>query len=259
MSQIGARGASVEATSLVGTSMQFQITDFKDGGRNIVLSRRRLLEAEGREARDATLRALERGKVVTGTVSAVRDFGAFVDLGGVDGLIPASEISHERGGAVADRITAGETVTVQVLEIKTDDKGQPRITLSLKALAQAPDRPAPAPAAKLAIGSVVKCRVVRIENYGVFAQVDGTEGKSGRGLIPVSELAVPRGTDLRKTFPEGTELTAKVLETGDGRLKLSVKGAKDAAERAEFEAHKEGIAAKGFGTLGDLLMKSTKK
>jgi small subunit ribosomal protein S1 len=259
MSQIGPRGATVDAQALVGTAMQFQITDFKDGGRNIVLSRRRLLEAEGREARDATLRTLERGKTVTGTVTAVRDFGAFVDIGGVEGLIPASEIAHERGGTVGDRITAGETVTVQVIELKTDDKGQLRITLSLKALTAAPARPAPPPTAKLAIGSVVKGKVVRVEAYGVFVQVDGTEGKSGRGLIPISELGVPRGADLRKGFPDGTELTAKVLETGDGRLKLSVKGAKDAAERAEFEAHKEGSAAKGFGTLGDLLKKASKK
>ena len=259
MSQIGARGSNVDAQSLIGTSMQFQITDFKDGGRNVVLSRRKLLEAEGREARDATLRSLERGKTVTGTVTAVREFGAFVDLGGVEGLIPGSEIGHERGVAVADRITAGETVTVQVLEIKTDDKGQPRITLSLKALVPAPEKPAKAPSAKLAIGSIVKGAVVRVETYGVFVQVEGTEGKSGRGLIPVSELGAPRGADLRKLFPEGTALTAKVLETGDGRLKLSVKGARADAERAEFEAHKEGVSAKGFGTLGDLLKKHGKK
>ncbi|HSQ62493.1 MAG TPA: 30S ribosomal protein S1, partial [Polyangiaceae bacterium] len=81
----------------------------------------------------------------------------------------------------------------------------------------------------------------------------------GRGLIPAAELGVARGTDLRRNFPEGTELTAKVLETGDGRLKLSVRGAKDAAERADFEAHREKAAAPAsFGTFGDLLKKSRK-
>src|SRR6202012_1341793 len=97
----------------------------------------------------------------------------------------------------------------------------------------------------------------RIETYGVFVQVDGTDGRDGRGLIPVSELDVPRGTDLRKSFPEGTPLTAKILETGDGRLKLSVRGAKEAAQRAEFEAHKDKAAApKTLGTFGDLLKKA---
>ena len=224
-----------------------------------MLSRRRLLEAEAREGRDAAIAGLEKGKTVRGTVTAVREFGAFVDLGGVEGLIPASEISYDRGAAVADRIKAGETVEAIVLDLKDDDKGQKRITLSLKALLPAPERPVRA-GAKLAIGSVVKSKVVRIETYGVFVQVDGSEGRDGRGLIPSSELNVPRGTDLRKHFPEGTELTAKVLETGDGRLKLSVKGALDAAERADFEAHRTQVAGPAaFGTFGDLLKKSQAK
>jgi small subunit ribosomal protein S1 len=255
-SQVSMRGGPAPA-ELVGQSLSFLVTEIKEGGKSIVLSRRKLLEAEAREGRDAAIAKLEKGKIVRGTVTAVREFGAFVDLGGIEGLIPASEIGHERGIAVADRIKAGETVEAQVLEIKDDEKGQKRITLSLKSLAPAPERPAPKPGAKLAIGAVVKGKVTRIENYGVFVQVDGTEGRDGRGLVPASELNVPRGTDLRKHFPEGTELTAKVLETGDGRLKLSVKGALDAAERADFEAHKDKAqATASFGTFGDLLKKS---
>ena len=100
-------------------------------------------------------------------------------------------------------------------------------------------------------------RVVRIESYGVFVQVSGTEGRDGRGLVPTSELDVARGADLRKAFPENTVLTAKVIENGGGRLKLSVKGAREAVERAEFEAHKDKAAApESLGTFGDLLKKS---
>ncbi len=257
-SQVALRGP-VDTKELIGQALNFLVTEIKDGGRSIVLSRRRLLEAEAREGRDAAIAGLEKGKTVRGTVTAVREFGAFVDLGGVEGLIPASEISYDRGAAVADRIKAGETVEAIVLDLKDDDKGQKRITLSLKALLPAPERPVRA-GAKLAIGSVVKSKVVRIETYGVFVQVDGSEGRDGRGLIPSSELNVPRGTDLRKHFPEGTELTAKVLETGDGRLKLSVKGALDAAERADFEAHRTQVAGPAaFGTFGDLLKKSQAK
>ena len=107
---------------------------------------------------------------------------------------------------------------------------------------------------KVAIGSVVKATVERIETYGVFVQVEGMRGKAGRGLIPVSETGTQRGTDLRKAFPEGSEVRAKVLETGDGKLKLSLKAAKDADERADFEQAKaKGAAPKSLGTLGDLL------
>lgn len=261
MSQIAQRGG-VEAATFVGQTLSFLVTEIKDG-RSVVVSRRKLLEAEGREMRERALSSLEKGKVVRGTVTAVREFGAFVDLGGIEGLVPASELSHERGVAVADRIKAGEQIEAQVIEIKDDDKGQKRITLSLKALLPAPERPAAKAGAgggaKLAIGAIVKGKVVRIENYGVFVQVDGTEGREGRGLVPAAELGVPRGADLRKTFPEGTELTAKVLETGDGRLKLSVRGAKDEAERADFEAHRgKAAAGKSLGTFADLLNKKKK-
>ncbi len=256
MSQISAQRGSVDAKELVGESLSFLVTELKDGGRSIVLSRRRLQEAEAREGREETLRTLEKGKLVRGTVTAVRDFGAFVDLGGIEGLIPASEISHERGVPVSDRIRAGEVVEAQVLDIRDDEKGQKRISLSLKALLPAPERAPQKVGTRPTIGAIVKGKVVRIEHYGVFVQVDGTEGREGRGLVPAAELGVPRGTDLRKSFPEGTELTAKVLETGDGRLKLSVKGAKDAAERAEYETHREKASApSGFGTFGDLLKK----
>src|SRR5205823_2576507 len=126
------------------------------------------------------------------------------------GLIPKSEAGQRA-------LEAGEVVEAQVLEIKADDKGQTRITLSLKALLPAPERPTKTVgSSKLAIGAIVRGKVARIEAYGVFLQVEGVDGREGRGLIPAAELGVARGVDLRKTFPEGTELTAKVLETGEG-------------------------------------------
>ena len=106
------------------------------------------------------------------------------------------------------------------------------------------------------IGGVVSGVVERIETYGIFVAVDGTKGRGGRGLVPNAELGVPRGTDVRKTFPEGTRVTAKVLETGDGRLRLSIKGAKDAEERADFEAVRgKSQSPSSLGTFADLLKK----
>lgn len=246
-SQIAMRGDAVDAKDLVGQSLAFQVTEIKDGGRNIVLSRRKALEADARDGREAALAALEVGKVVRGKVTAVRDFGAFVDIGGIEGLIPGAR----------DRVTAGEMVDVEIVEIKDDDeKKQKRITLSLASQAGASEKVATKPGAKLDIGSIVQGRVVRIESYGVFLQVNGTEGRDGRGLVPLADLDVARGADLRKAFPENTVLTAKVVENGGGRLKLSVKGAREATERAEYEAHRtKAQAPESLGTFADLLKK----
>jgi small subunit ribosomal protein S1 len=327
-----------DAGSFVGRSLQFLVKDIRDGGKNIVLSRRALLEREGQEAASRVLKDLQPGAQIRGTVSSVRDFGAFVDLGGMEGLIPASEISHERHVAVADRLKAGDVVDVLVREVKQvpnpkTGENTAKVTLSLKALTEDPwanvgsqlqagqvvvgsvtrlsefgaflrvapgiegllhqselgsqekgltvganvpvviksvdagaKRVALVPApdgavagarvqpVSIAVGSVVQGKVDRIETYGVFVQLEGTKGRAGRGLIPVAELGVARGTDLRKAFPEGTSVTAKVLEVGEGRLRLSVRGAKDDDERRQYEGYRSKSAASAsMGTLGDLL------
>jgi small subunit ribosomal protein S1 len=267
MRQIASRFVQ-DANEFVGQTLRFHVTEIKEGGKSIVLSRRSVLEAEAREGRDRVLAGLSKGATVRGQITSVRDFGAFVDLGGIEGLIPASEMAHDRSIPIADRVKAGEMVEAQVIDIRDDEKVGKKITLSLKALIEAPAGTAPPVVAgrpqplrpAISIGQVVAGKVVRIETYGVFIQLNETEGRFGRGLIPASELGVPRGVDLRKSFPEGTELSAVVLETGDNKLKLSVKGAKDAVERADFESHRVAtIAASGFGTFGDLLSRATKK
>ena len=258
MSQIS-NGFVEKADDMVGTSITVLVTEIKEGGKKIVVSRKAVAAVEMEANRERVLAGLSEGTVVKGTISSVRDFGAFVDLGGLEGMIPVSEMGHERGVAAADRVTAGETVEAQVLSIKTDEKGKLRVTLSLRALIPVPEgmeRPAARGNAgtKISIGDVVECEVVRIETYGLFAQVAGSEGRGGRGLIPVSEIGVPRGTDLQKAFPLTTKLQVRVMETGDGRLKLSVRGAKDAEERKDFDAHKKvAHEQRSMGTFGDLL------
>jgi small subunit ribosomal protein S1 len=325
---------------LVGQSLRFLVTDFKEGGKNIVVSRRALLQREASENFAKAMDTIVIGAVLKGTVSSVRDFGAFVDLGGVEGMIPRSEISHDRGVAVADALKPGDLVEVSVQSIKDAEPAegkknrgpQKKITLSLKALAadpwegldlaegrvvkgtvvrstdfgrfvrlapgvegllhvselgrefkaeegeevrvlvkkmdrqakkislvQAPDnaevgQTVQQQSVALKVNAIVHGTVERIETYGIFVQVDGTKGRAGRGLVPNAELGVPRGTDLRKAFPEGTKVKAKVLETGEGKLRLSIKGAQDAEERAEFEAAKgKAVAPRSLGTFADLL------
>jgi small subunit ribosomal protein S1 len=338
------RGFVADPQALIGRALHFRITELRDGGKRVVLSRRAVLEQEAKEAASRTLAQLATGAVVRGSVTAVREFGAFVDLGGIEGLIPNTELSHERGAKAADVLSPGDVVEVQVREIKenvVDKRGQSttKVTLSLKALAADPwdaidviapegkvvrgsvmrlldfgafvrigpgiegllhvselggkvnhpsavlkvgetidvvvravDRAAhkislvPAPdglavgadgsGPRIAVGSIVSGKVDHVEPFGVFLQVDGTRGRAGRGLIPNAELGTPRGADTRKLFPVGAPLSAKVLETGDGKLRLSVRAIKDDEERADFEGYRAQASASGkLGTLADLLKK----
>jgi small subunit ribosomal protein S1 len=156
-----------------------------------------------------------------------------------------------------------------------DDQGV-RLTPTIEAAAAAGlsvslDGSVDPEAVKFAVGQVVSGAVDRVENYGVFLQIDGTKGRTGRGLIPTAELGTPRGADLRKQFPLGTKLKAKIVGLEEGKIRLSIRALKDDEERAEFESFKGGkrkdaaggdagpAPARGFGTLGDLLKKQTTK
>lgn len=126
-------------------------------------------------------------------------------------------------------------------------------------------------------GAHVRGKVTGVERYGLFVQIDGTYGRGGRGLVPVSETSTPRGTDLKKLFPIGHEIEAKILAVDeDGKIRLSIKALEADAERKDFESFaRDGGPAddasakgdkkakakepRGFGTLGDLLAKSKKK
>ncbi|MEO8876189.1 MAG: S1 RNA-binding domain-containing protein [Polyangiaceae bacterium] len=255
--------------TFIGETLKFLVTEVRDGGKGVVLSRRAMLEQESAEAMKHIAGTLTIGATARGTITSVRDFGAFVDLGGVEGLIPRSEVSHDRGAQIGDLLKAGEIVEVQVRDLKEEPNPrsktgamQLKITLSLKAMSPAPERTEAArpQGPQVVVGSVVTGKVEKIETYGIFVQLDNTKGRGGRGLVPSAELGVPRGTDLRKSFPEGTVVVAKVLETGDGRLRLSIKGAKDAEERAQFEdAKSKSAAPASLGTFADLLKKAAKK
>lgn len=338
------RGFVQDPGELVGRTFRFLITEIREGGRGVVVSRRRVLEREAMEAADRAVSRLSVGTTVTGAVTQVRDFGAFVDLGGVEGLVPARELTHDRGARPTDVVKAGEVVEVQVQRIEREEPERPgrsgvRITLSLKALAadpwdsldtiapvgrvvsgtvtrmkdfgafvriaegvegllhvsQLPGKPdhpskvlsegqsitvvvestdaarkrislapapddlpvgAAAPSSRVSIGAIVTATVDRHEPYGVFVQLAGTKGRAGRGLVPNAELGIPRGADKRKALPLGTEVTAKVLETGEGRLRLSIRAAVEDSERADFAGWRDQEATQGsLGTLGDLLKK----
>jgi small subunit ribosomal protein S1 len=263
VSQIDVRFVG-DPSTFVGQKLQFKVQ--RADQRDAVLSRRALLEEERAAKAKATREKLAPGAVLDGVVTSVQDYGAFVDLGGVEGLVHVSELSWDRVSKPQDLLKAGDAVQVQVLKIEQDPKKGERIGLSVRALTprpepksvpEAPARPAPPPPPRA--GDVVEATVDKIESFGVFVRFAG-----GRGLVPASETGTPRGADLRRAFKPGDTFPALVLAIDEQhRIRLSKTGAEEAAERREAAEYMRSAApkttGKGFGTLGDLLRQKLEK
>lgn len=195
------------------------------------------------------------GKVISGQVVRVEDFGAFVRVAeGVDGLLHVSElktaagVTPQKAGdavAVGDHlltVVAGVDLKKRRIELKSAPKDA--------AIGSSYDIP------KVSLGSIVDCVVDSVETFGVFASIQNVPGRAGRGLIPQSELGVQRGADLRKEFPVGKALKAKVIEAHGGKLKLSIRAAANDAEAKDFQEYRQKVAKESsMGTLGDLFKK----
>jgi small subunit ribosomal protein S1 len=185
----------------VGRVLEFRVVTYSDNGRNLVLSRRRLLEERAAEAAEETRKKIIPGAVLTGTVASLADFGAFIDLGGVQGLVPLSELSHSRASRPADRLSVGETVTVKVLRI---DQERGRISLSLKALE---GDPWGAVAGRLRERQVVRGRAVRSTEFGVFVELlPGVDG-----LLHVTEIPRSRQSAMREAAAAGAEVAVLIV------------------------------------------------
>src|SRR5512138_2257981 len=262
VSQIDVRFVG-DPASFAGQKLLFKVQ--KADARDAVLSRRALLEEERAAKARETREKLAPGAVLDGVVTSVQDYGAFVDLGGVEGLVHVSELSWDRVSKPQDLLKAGDAVQVQVLKIEQDAKKGERIALSVRALTpkpepkgspEAPPRAAPPPPPKA--GDVVAASVDKVESFGVFVRFAG-----GRGLVPASETGTPRGSDLRRAFKVGDTFQALVLAIDEqNRIRLSKTGAEDAAERkeaAEYMRASPKPSGKGFGTLGDLLRQKLEK
>src|SRR5438094_123999 len=233
------------------------------GGRNVVVSRRQLLDEEATKQAAVVWAELRVGAVVAGTVTSLRDFGAFVDLGGVDGLIHVSELGYGRASHPSDVLQVGQRVEAQVVKLEPDPKGgRGRVGLSLRALA--PDPWATA-AERFPVGASVSGTVRRLEQFGAFVEL--TPGIDG--LVHVSRLAVDgRVAHPRQIVSIGdiVDVTVVELDLAKRRIGLSmIERAKQAKEGAEAEERRdtEKVLARSsekpsLGTLADLLGKSPK-
>ncbi|WP_441291174.1 S1 RNA-binding domain-containing protein [Sorangium sp. KYC3313] len=325
---------------LVGQRLDFGVTQFAKKGRDIVVSRRKMLEEESRKARTEALTSIEPGSLHKGIVRKVVAWGVFValpDAGGVEGLVHMSEASHDRGAKLADLFKPGAEIDVKVLRV--DDKGklwlsrkaatvdpwdavkekyavgtrhkgkvarlqpfgafielEPGIDglihtadLSMKPI-QHPNEvvkvgddvdvvvatcdaagrriglhPAPPegeesePRQRVQQGKAVKVSVTQVTEGGLVVRVLGTTGRAARGFIPAGHTGTQRGTDLRKEFPIGTQLDAKIIEVDPrrGEAKLSIRALKEDAEKQAYQQYRAGVAREAkFGTFADLMKKS---
>ena len=227
----------------VGQRISAKIIELDKNRNNVVLSRRAHLEETQKESRDQFLNNLKVGEVRHGTVSSVVSFGAFVDLGGMDGLIHVSELSWKHVDHPGSVVAVGDEVDVQVLDV---DMSRERISLSLKATQQDPWQEF---AGGHEVGQLVYGRVTKLVQFGVFVQVgDGIEG-----LVHISEMSTHHVDSPDQVVTPGEELWVKIidLDLARRRISLSIKQAAEGGELAEeYREHFE-VDEHGNWTAGD--------
>ncbi len=220
-------GYSKDLASYAGQTLTFKIVEFRGRGRNIVLSRRAHLEAEAARRADELREKLSEGAEVTGKVTRLERFGAFVDLGGVEGLVHISEIAHNRVGHPKDVLRSGDEVNVKILELKDLGGDKERISLSMKALQ--PD-PWDGAIEKVSEGEVISGTVVSIQQFGAFVEVSpGVEG-----LVHVSQLARSRVSRPADAVSVGQEVRARIrkIDRERKRISLSIRDVQEEEKKA---------------------------
>jgi predicted RNA-binding protein with RPS1 domain len=208
-------GFCADPSVYVGRTLQFLVTKAEESRGGIVLSRRALLRKEEEEKSKTLLATLKVGDEREGRVARIEPFGAFIDLGGIDGLVHVSEIRHERTGDPRSVLNEGETVRVRVLSIGPGKQGRPRIALSIKAAT--PD-PWTGLETRIAPGARIQGSVARIAEFGAFVTVEpGVDG-----LVHISEVSPQRVEKIRDVLTPGQTVEAVVLTVDPARRRLSL-------------------------------------
>jgi small subunit ribosomal protein S1 len=248
-SQMGI-GRSEQQAGYIGRSLPFRITQYGESGRNIVLSRRVLLQEEQKKKKEEFRQTLREGMKVRGKVTSVQNFGAFVDIGGMEGLIPASEVSFTRGQKVGSVLSVGQEVEVIV---KGLDWEKDRVSFSLKDTLPDPwDRVADS----YPTGSFQRGIVARLAAFGAFVTLEpGVDG-----LIHISKLgAGKRINHPKEVLKEGQQVEVRVEALDRENRKLSLSLAEVSREEEEAAAtlkefqQKSSAAPRNLGTLGEIL------
>lgn len=211
----------------VGQEFDAKIKEVDPKENRFILSRREVVEAESAAARAEVFGKLNVGDVVTGKVARITSFGAFIDLGGVDGLVHLTELSHERNVSPKSVVTVGEEIQVKVLDLNEEEG---RVSLSLKATTPGPWDGVEQ---KLAAGDVIEGTVKRLTDFGAFVEVLPCID----GLVHISQISHKRVENPKDVLKVGQEVTVKVLEVNaaDERVSLSIKALEERPAQEEGE------------------------
>ncbi|MDH5656555.1 MAG: S1 RNA-binding domain-containing protein [Spirochaetia bacterium] len=234
-------------------SFYFLISEFSD--KKIIVSRKLLKEKEKEKQKENIQKNLSPGDIVSGKVTSLTQFGAFVDIGGMEGLIPLSELSFQRVQA-RDVLAQGQEVRVKVLSF---DWKENKMTLSLKAMLANPWQGQ----LPFSVGSIVKGKIESLKNFGIFVAL--SDGFTG--LVPLSETGLARGKSPEKEFRKGDEVDVlvKTIDRENEKISLSIKEVQERILREEYseymkkeDADKHGNGISSFGKqLLDSLNKKT--
>lgn len=235
-------------SSYKGQTLKFKIVEIEPSENRLILSHKAVVEAENEDKKKDVLNHLVEGETVTGKIARLTNFGAFIDLGGVDGLVHISQIAYEHVKNPADVLTVGEEVKVKILSVNEEEG---RISLSIKETLPGPWDNIEE---RAAVGSVLSGLVKRLTSFGAFVEVfPGVEG-----LVHISQISHNHIATPHEILSEGDEIKVKVLEVNptDQRLSLSIKALeekpnnpKEKQEETNYDLPEEDT---GF-TLGDIL------
>ena len=214
----------------VGQEFDAKIKEVDPKENRFILSRREVVEAEAAAARAEVFGKLNVGDVVTGKVARITSFGAFIDLGGVDGLVHLTELSHERNVSPKSVVSVGDEIEVKVLDLNEEEG---RVSLSLKATTPGPWDGVEQ---KLAAGDVVEGTVKRLTDFGAFVEVlPGIDG-----LVHISQISHKRVENPKDALKVGQEVTVKVLEVNAAaeRVSLSIKALEERPAQEDDQKEK---------------------
>jgi small subunit ribosomal protein S1 len=254
-SQMGMRREE-KGDAYVGKSLSFKILEFNESGRNILVTRRPILDEERRLQKEELKKTLQEGMRVKGTVTSLQKFGAFVNIGGIEGLLPISEVAWSRTEKISDVLSAGQQIEVVIKKIDWENE---RFSFSLKDILADPWDSA---AEKFPVGSFHPGKVSRLAPFGAFV----TMAEGIDGLIHISKLgAGKRIAHPKEVVREGQEIEVRVEAVDRQNHKLSLSLAEVSREEEEAAAtlkdykQREAAETKSLGSLGELLKAQMEK
>ncbi|MBE9551524.1 MAG: S1 RNA-binding domain-containing protein, partial [Proteobacteria bacterium] len=238
------------ADQYIGRHLTFNIIEYGEKGRNIIISNRTVLEEERRKQKAALRETLEEGMKVSGEITSIRKFGAFVDIGGIEGLIPISEISWGRVEDINSSLSAGQKVDVAIKKLDWEND---KFSFSLKEILPDPWNNI---ALKYTEGSTHKGKVARLAPFGAFVTLEpGIDG-----LVHISELGKgKRISHPREVLEENQTIEVRIAGLDAEEKRLSLEMVLDEEDSEEIDSYKKHVAERGekssgsLGTLGDIL------